>query len=57
MDPLGRLWAIAEGGLWRLQGDWIERVDVKLDRPWALGATTEHLWIGGKERVWRLALT
>jgi hypothetical protein len=53
-DDLGRLWALAEGGLWWLDGDALVPVDVPLERPWSLAASRGALWIGGRERVWRL---
>jgi hypothetical protein len=54
VDPRGRLWALAEGGLWRAEEGKLTRVDLPLERPWCLAATGRELWIGGKGRVWRV---
>jgi hypothetical protein len=60
VDPDGRLWALAEGHLFALAGagaDWaLEAVDVPLERPWSLAATGDAVWIGGRERAWRIAV-
>lgn len=56
VDPEGRLWALAEGALHVLEGDTLRRVDVPLERPWALAAVPGALWIGGREQVWRVAI-
>jgi hypothetical protein len=60
VDGRGQLWALFEGGLARVQGPPGEEVlvpqDLPLERPWALAASGAHLWIGGRERVWRLEL-
>jgi hypothetical protein len=56
VDHEGRLWALAEGGLWWLDGQALVPVDLPLERPWSLAATPGALWIGGRERVWRLSL-
>lgn len=53
----GRLWALAEGGLWRSDaGEWPRRVDLDLLRPWALGSLPGELWIGLKGGLVRLGL-
>ncbi len=60
VDAQGRLWALAEGALHVVTGTGtrarMRRVALPLERPWSLGATREALWIGGRERVWRVAL-
>lgn len=56
VDAEGRLWAIAEGRLHVLAEGRLRAVDVPLERPWALAAVPGALWIGGRERVWRVGL-
>ncbi len=56
VDPEGRLWALAEGRLHVLSGGELVRVDVALERPWSLVAVPGALWIGGRERVWKVTL-
>ena len=60
VDPAGRLWALAEGALWSVEGPFggeaLVPHDIDLERPWALGVTGDALWVGGRERVWRVAL-
>jgi hypothetical protein len=51
-DARGRLWLLAEGGLWVSEdGGWPHPVKLTLDRPWALGSTDRRLWIGCKGGV------
>ena len=56
VDAFGRLWALAEGRLHVWGQGRLEPVDVPLERPWAIGAVPGALWIGGRERVWRVAI-
>lgn len=56
VDPEGRLWALAEGRLFVLDDGALRPVDVALERPWALAAVPGALWIGGRERVWKVEL-
>lgn len=55
-DARGRLWALAEGALHVLEDGALKRVPVALDRPWCLACVSGALWIGGRERVWRLGI-
>ena len=53
----GTLWMLARGGLWSSSdGAWPRRLDVRLDRPWALGSLPGELWIGRRGGVVRLGL-
>jgi hypothetical protein len=56
VDPAGRLWALAEGRLHVLERGALRPLDVPLERPWSLAARPGELWIGGRERVWRLGV-
>lgn len=56
VDPEGRLWALAEGRLFVLVDGALERVEVALERPWSLAAVPGAIWIGGRERVWRVGI-
>jgi hypothetical protein len=60
VDPSGRLWALAEGALWSVEGplggEALVPHAVDLERPWAIGVAGDALWVGGRERVWRVAL-
>lgn len=56
VDRHDRLWALAEGGLHLLDGGALRPVPVALERPWSLATTPGALWIGGRERVWRVAV-
>lgn len=56
VDGFGRLWALAEGKLHVLRDGWIAPVDVALERPWSIAAVPGALWIGGRERVWKIEL-
>lgn len=55
-DPDGRLWALLDGGLHLWWDGALRPIPVPLERPWSLGFTPGHLWIGGVGRVWRVAL-
>ncbi len=56
VDRRGRMWMLAEGKLyvWTRRG--AIAIPIVLDRPWALCAAADQLWIGGRERVWALPL-
>jgi hypothetical protein len=60
VDGVGRLWVLAEGALWCVEGppgaEVLQPQPVALERPWALGAVDGALWVGGRERIWRVAL-
>lgn len=56
-DLHGRVWAIAEGGLWAGVDHELVKIDLPLERPWAIAAVPGALWIGGRERVWRVQTT
>ncbi|MES2638774.1 MAG: hypothetical protein V4850_04810 [Myxococcota bacterium] len=56
VDPEGRLWALAEGRLHVLTAGALKPLDLPLERPWSLTATPGALWIGGRERVWRVEI-
>jgi hypothetical protein len=60
VDAAGRLWALAAGALHVVVGpvghERLRRVPIALERPWSLAATRGSLWIGGRERVWRVTL-
>lgn len=56
VDGFGRLWALAEGKLHVLRDGWIQRVEAPLERPWAIAAVPGALWIGGRERVWKVEI-
>lgn len=53
-DSDGGLWALGEGKLWRERGGWLVPVPSPVVRPWAMAAAGEALWIGGRERIWRM---
>ncbi len=53
-DASGKLWSLGEGKLWREEAGWLRPVPTSVVRPWSLAATADALWIGGKERVWRV---
>ena len=55
-DADGRVWAVAEGGLWMGEGHELRRVPLTLERPWSVAAVHGALWIGGRERVWRVQM-
>ena len=55
-DAAGRLWALAEGRLHVLAGDALHEVAVDVERPWSLACTPGAVWVGGRERVWRVAV-
>lgn len=56
VDGRGRLWLLAEGKLFvRTPGGTIP-VSIEMERPWCLCAAGDRLWIGGRERVWSLAI-
>ncbi len=54
VDPDGRLWALAEGRLFVLEGGALRPLDVPLERPWCVAAEAGAVWVGGRERVWRI---
>ncbi|MDP2307256.1 MAG: hypothetical protein Q8P18_14615 [Pseudomonadota bacterium] len=56
VDSEGRLWALAEGRLHVLTHGTLVPVTVPLERPWSLTAVPGALWIGGRERVWRVEI-
>ncbi len=56
VDAEGRLWALADGALHVLAHGALHRVPVPLERPWSLAAVPGALWIGGRERVWRVEI-
>jgi hypothetical protein len=56
VDPEGRLWAVAEGRLHVLEGETLRPVDVAVERPWSLAALPGAVWVGARERVWRVAV-
>jgi hypothetical protein len=53
-DGAGRLWALQEGALHVVDGGWLRPVPVPLERPWSIAAASGAVWVGGKERVWRI---
>ncbi|MCP4808149.1 MAG: hypothetical protein GY913_31165 [Proteobacteria bacterium] len=56
-DDAGRLWMLARGGLWVSEdGSWPRRLDVALDRPWALGSVPGELWVGRRGGLVRLGV-
>lgn len=60
VDRAGRLWMIADGALWSVEGplgqeSWLPW-DVPVDRPWCLAAAEDALWVGGHGQLARIAL-
>ena len=53
-DQVGKLWGLGDGRLLQMETGWLRPVNLPIERPWSLCATADSLWIGGRERVWRL---
>ena len=56
VDARGRLWLVAEGGVYAWTRGGPVRLDLAVERPWALAATADRLWIGGREAVWSVPI-
>jgi len=54
VDRWQRLWLVAEGRLYVATREGTVPVPVELDRPWSLAAAGSAVWIGGRERAWRV---
>jgi ligand-binding sensor domain-containing protein len=60
VDRAGRLWLLADGGLWSVDGPlgretWLPW-DVPVDRPWTVAAAEGALWVGGHGQLARIAM-
>ena len=56
VDRWARVWSLAEGRLFATTRAGAWPAPLPLDRPWCLGASGDSLWIGGRERLWRVEI-